>query len=382
MHDRASALQTSLSLRTSVCLPIVIVLAVVTAACGGSARRRVTDGGVPDGAGSGGLVIRAELDPCADLVTTQIAPLEVSVGGTIHVKATPVQSGRSMSFGWKASAGVFANPTAPSTTYECAVAGSHTLTLEVESGTCKTSVTAPVTCLGVRCGNRVIEPGETCDDGNSLTGDGCSASCQVESACAAPAPPVPSLCDPEIPVSGITDIMIRLPAVWPFDDPSVSRVLPVSPNLRAAADLALRPGDLAAQACPSGLSCLPVVFEKAPGLRTAEGIFLDKGELRIARGVRFRVAARRAEVVPGHLGQRLVFYPPCDQPCAAGEIRCPHDRICYDEASFCDRCMALGAACCACATSTGARADGQPCEYATSPTVRRSGRCLRGVCGM
>jgi cysteine-rich repeat protein len=30
------------------------------------------------------------------------------------------------------------------------------------------------------CGNRSIEPPETCDDGNMLDGDGCSSSCQIE----------------------------------------------------------------------------------------------------------------------------------------------------------------------------------------------------------
>ncbi len=30
------------------------------------------------------------------------------------------------------------------------------------------------------CGNGVIDPGETCDDGNATPGDGCSATCQVE----------------------------------------------------------------------------------------------------------------------------------------------------------------------------------------------------------
>jgi cysteine-rich repeat protein len=32
------------------------------------------------------------------------------------------------------------------------------------------------------CGNRVVEPGEQCDDGNRTAGDGCSASCQRERA--------------------------------------------------------------------------------------------------------------------------------------------------------------------------------------------------------
>jgi cysteine-rich repeat protein len=30
------------------------------------------------------------------------------------------------------------------------------------------------------CGNGVVETGETCDDGNTVSGDGCSATCQVE----------------------------------------------------------------------------------------------------------------------------------------------------------------------------------------------------------
>src|SRR5262249_36756068 len=30
------------------------------------------------------------------------------------------------------------------------------------------------------CGNGVIDPGEQCDDFNAASGDGCSASCQLE----------------------------------------------------------------------------------------------------------------------------------------------------------------------------------------------------------
>ena len=30
------------------------------------------------------------------------------------------------------------------------------------------------------CGNTIVEPGETCDDGNTTPGDGCDASCQIE----------------------------------------------------------------------------------------------------------------------------------------------------------------------------------------------------------
>jgi cysteine-rich repeat protein len=34
--------------------------------------------------------------------------------------------------------------------------------------------------LTVACGNNLVEPGETCDDGGVAAGDGCSATCQVE----------------------------------------------------------------------------------------------------------------------------------------------------------------------------------------------------------
>ncbi len=35
-----------------------------------------------------------------------------------------------------------------------------------------------------RCGDRWLQSGETCDDGNAIAGDGCDASCQVEPRCA------------------------------------------------------------------------------------------------------------------------------------------------------------------------------------------------------
>ena len=35
----------------------------------------------------------------------------------------------------------------------------------------------PPTCV---CGNGILEPGEECDDGNTVSGDGCSSTCQIE----------------------------------------------------------------------------------------------------------------------------------------------------------------------------------------------------------
>jgi len=38
----------------------------------------------------------------------------------------------------------------------------------------------------VVCGNQVLDPGETCDDGNATPGDGCSATCMLENGAATP----------------------------------------------------------------------------------------------------------------------------------------------------------------------------------------------------
>jgi len=53
--------------------------------------------------------------------------------------------------------------------------------------------TVPSTCLPV-CGNGVFESGEQCDDGNTLAGDCCSATCQFESA-ATECRPATGTCD-------------------------------------------------------------------------------------------------------------------------------------------------------------------------------------------
>ncbi|PKN45490.1 MAG: hypothetical protein CVU59_08895, partial [Deltaproteobacteria bacterium HGW-Deltaproteobacteria-17] len=46
------------------------------------------------------------------------------------------------------------------------------------------------------CGNQLMEPNETCDDGNSDAGDGCSGSCQVETGWDCANSPMPSRCAP------------------------------------------------------------------------------------------------------------------------------------------------------------------------------------------
>jgi cysteine-rich repeat protein len=44
------------------------------------------------------------------------------------------------------------------------------------------------------CGNGVMEAGEHCDDGNTVTGDGCTATCECEEEIVVPPPPPPPVC--------------------------------------------------------------------------------------------------------------------------------------------------------------------------------------------
>ncbi|HLD03117.1 MAG TPA: hypothetical protein VJC07_05470 [Candidatus Nanoarchaeia archaeon] len=45
------------------------------------------------------------------------------------------------------------------------------------------------TCLCQGCGNNRVDAGEECDDGNTANGDGCSSTCQTETACGATTAP-------------------------------------------------------------------------------------------------------------------------------------------------------------------------------------------------
>ncbi|MEA3249304.1 MAG: fibronectin type III domain-containing protein, partial [Patescibacteria group bacterium] len=83
------------------------------------------------------------------------------------------------------------------------------------------SVTATVVSAAV-CGNGIIEAGEGCDDGNTTSGDGCSATCQVEGG---PPPPPPDTTPPVISGIVVTDITTSSASVtWTTNEASTSLV--------------------------------------------------------------------------------------------------------------------------------------------------------------
>ena len=57
------------------------------------------------------------------------------------------------------------------------VAGGEDFTLALKGGSYVTNVCDEI------CGNNITGDIETCDDGNLIDGDGCSSSCQIETAC-------------------------------------------------------------------------------------------------------------------------------------------------------------------------------------------------------
>lgn len=71
-------------------------------------------------------------------------------------------------------------PTTTSTTATSTT--STTATSTTATTTTSTSTTRPAAA----CGNGVIEPGETCDDGNTVDGDSCPSNCRIELCTAAP----------------------------------------------------------------------------------------------------------------------------------------------------------------------------------------------------
>jgi cysteine-rich repeat protein len=131
----------------------------------------------------GNLVIAGTFNQCPEITLLQAMPLQVTAGDPIELSSTAQDQDPSdtITFAWTATFGGFADDTMADTTYDCAVAGAQTLTLTVDDGECQDTLDVDVTCVpaGI-CGNGIEESGEVCDDGNTVSCDGCTALCQRE----------------------------------------------------------------------------------------------------------------------------------------------------------------------------------------------------------
>ena len=86
--------------------------------------------------------------PVVVLTKAVFIPLQANVGDDINVSATASGTG-TIDYLWTATAGSFADPTAPITTYRCEEAGQQDLMITVSDGTgfCTDAFSVTVTCL-------------------------------------------------------------------------------------------------------------------------------------------------------------------------------------------------------------------------------------------
>ncbi|MBU1029375.1 hypothetical protein KKE28_04180 [Patescibacteria group bacterium] len=107
--------------------------------------------------------------PCSDGGGTPFSPSAAGAPVSFTINgATPL--------------GTLANP---------AVAGTYSVTITDAAGDCDQGCQMSVSIVDAgfvsvsarvpgTCGNNIVEPGELCDDGNVLSGDGCSSTCRIE----------------------------------------------------------------------------------------------------------------------------------------------------------------------------------------------------------
>ncbi|HEY3252982.1 MAG TPA: metallophosphoesterase, partial [Polyangiaceae bacterium] len=155
-----------------------------SATCGGSATFDVTAGQkttvsvavtCKEQPKTGSLLINGVLNVCPVVDSLNVAPSELTVGGSVVVSATAHDSDAApspLSYQWTASGGTLSSATAQNPTFTCTAPGSVTLTLKVSDGDatpdCADSMTATVTCSAPVCAGG-------CDDSNPCTTDVCGA---------------------------------------------------------------------------------------------------------------------------------------------------------------------------------------------------------------
>jgi cysteine-rich repeat protein len=117
-----------------------------------------------------------------------LAPLAGASGCTVQVVCNPTSVGTKTATLTVADATTATDSVTAALT--CVSVGQTTLTV-TSTGT-STGTGTSTTDAGVAvCGNGILDPGETCDDGNTVSSDGCSAECQIEPGWTCPVPGQP-----------------------------------------------------------------------------------------------------------------------------------------------------------------------------------------------
>jgi cysteine-rich repeat protein len=128
----------------------------------------------------GDLIVDGEFESCPIITAITAIPGEVTLGNDISLEAA-ISHGMNPVV-WSGMGGSFSNPNGYETSFTCEVASStpHVLTVTVDSPDCSDARTVEVICtLGAGCTNGQMDPGEECDDGNTVNDDGCTNSCQL-----------------------------------------------------------------------------------------------------------------------------------------------------------------------------------------------------------
>ncbi|MCG5053290.1 MAG: PKD domain-containing protein [Myxococcales bacterium] len=99
--------------------------------------------------GAGSVAVEAVFNNCPVASDLVVAPRTVGVGGKLMVSgaASDSDAADTLTYAWTASGGgTFAATNVGSTSFACAVAGTHELTFTVSDGKCVDSRTVSVTC--------------------------------------------------------------------------------------------------------------------------------------------------------------------------------------------------------------------------------------------
>jgi cysteine-rich repeat protein len=137
--------------------------------------RYVTPGNPDAGQGAFRIDTTRELQLAVTATPDTVAP-----GQSVELEATPSGGLRPYSYRWLPADGVSGQgPVVTGTPKETAV---YQVTVTDSRGAQQQAFVKVLVTPSV-CGDGIVDPAETCDDGNTKNGDGCSSTCTLETTC-------------------------------------------------------------------------------------------------------------------------------------------------------------------------------------------------------